>query len=303
MAIVFKFMGGFLLTVGMLLGVFLAQLPQGLLPNEINFLPAVMIVAGGFFYWRGRQYAARAAAQTTRADSRPSVLFLRDFRSDPSTLGQAFSTLLRMTTLSGLSTEEEQLAAVMQPFGDLIAIGKPGEALPTPGAARQYASDEEWQDVVSNRIREARFVVIRAGSGEGLLWELKRVVELMDPQKLLLLLFRMKRRHYRQFRDKASAIFRVALPAPERCARFGRISGFITFSADWTPSFLPLKAPLWRRSPYKPVQRMFQFALKPIFEAAGVEWKRPPVSPLRVFAVVASGLFGLLSLWVVWVIV
>ena len=45
----------------------------------------------------------------------------------------------------------------------VVAIGKPGEDLPTPGAARIYVSDEEWKEEVKRRMRAARLVVIRAG--------------------------------------------------------------------------------------------------------------------------------------------
>jgi hypothetical protein len=37
---------------------------------------------------------------------------------------------------SGWLTDVERLREMLQPFGDLVAIGKPGETLPTPGAAR-----------------------------------------------------------------------------------------------------------------------------------------------------------------------
>jgi hypothetical protein len=78
---------------------------------------------------------------------------------------------------------EEQLAEALQPFGDLVAIGQPGERLPLPGAARIYASEEEWKEVVSRQMRAARLVVIRAGVGENLFWELKQAVETLKSAK------------------------------------------------------------------------------------------------------------------------
>jgi hypothetical protein len=68
---------------------------------------------------------------------------MRPFRSD--------STFLRAFLGSGLGkTEEEQLADVLRPFGELVTIGRPGESLPTPDAARIYTSDEEWKDVIKH---------------------------------------------------------------------------------------------------------------------------------------------------------
>jgi hypothetical protein len=63
-------------------------------------------------------------------------------------------------------SEEEALVDLLRPFGELVAIGRPGERLPTPGAARIYTSDEEWKDVVKRQMRATRLVVIRAAVGE-----------------------------------------------------------------------------------------------------------------------------------------
>jgi hypothetical protein len=112
------------------------------------FLLFVVIPVGAFLLRRGRQYAAQAIAKTIITDSKSHVLYLRAFRSDTSTLKQVFS-INYTTLLWAIKSEEEQLAEVLLPFGELIAIGRPGEGLPTPGAARIYTSDEEWKDVVN----------------------------------------------------------------------------------------------------------------------------------------------------------
>ena len=75
---------------------------------------------------------------------------------------------------------------MLRPFGDLIAIGRPGERLPTPGAARIYTSDEEWKDVVKRQMQAAQLVVIRADVGENVFWELTQAVKTLNPQKLLI---------------------------------------------------------------------------------------------------------------------
>src|ERR1044071_5748003 len=291
--------GVVLLIVGVVSGYVIRLLGQNPATSELlpfTFLPILMILAGAFFFWRGRQYAARATAHVPSAGSGPYVLYLRDFRTDPSTARQVFSALQTPNLLGGLVTEEEQLAEALKPFGELVAIGRPGESLPTPGAVRMYASEEEWRPVVTNQMRDARLVVIRAGSGEGLMWELKRAAELVSPQKLLLLVLAMKKDQYKYFRQAAHAVFGVALPDAERFARFGRIFGFISFSADWNAAFLPLTAPFLSRSAYKPFRRTFKFALKPVFQAFGVEWQQPPVSRLMVSLIGMLGLFGILIL-------
>jgi hypothetical protein len=210
-----KSAGVTLIATGVILGLTLRFLPS----SEINgillvlvYVQPLLILGGAFFYWRGRQYAARAKAEAIITESKPDVLYLRSFRSDASTTRQVFSSILTPQLISGFATEEEQLADVLRPFGDLVAIGQPGEDLPKPGAARIYASDEEWKEVVKHQIRAARLVVIRAGVGENLLWEFKQAIETVDPQKLLILVLTMKVKHYESFRTKASEVLSVSLP-------------------------------------------------------------------------------------------
>ncbi len=202
------------------------------------YLPFLLIPGGAFLFWRGRQYGAKADAERIVTDPNPDVLYLRAFRSDPSTKGYVFFTWVRLGW--GLATEEEQLADVLRPFGDLVAIGQPGEGLPKPGAARIYASDEEWKEIVKGQMQAARLVIIRAGAGENLLWELKQAVETLNPQKVLILVLNMK--------------------------------------ADWKPSVLQLpRLPTFRRSVFKPYRQLFKLALRPVFERFGLEWQPQPV--------------------------
>ena len=69
---------------------------------------------------------------------------------------------------AGPATQEEPLADELGPIGDFVAIGQPGEELPTPGAMRIYASDAEWKEIVKAQMRIARLVIMRAGIGENL---------------------------------------------------------------------------------------------------------------------------------------
>jgi hypothetical protein len=201
----------------------------------------VPFAAGGtLLFWRGRQYAAKADAERIVTDSNPNVLYLRAFRSDASTA--------RYVNLPGrlgwaLATQEEQLGDALRPFGDLVAIGQPGEGLPKPGAARIYTSDEEWKEVVKRQMRAARLVIIRAGGGENRLWEMKQAVETLNPQKVLILVLQMKAKHYESFRTKVNPVLGVSLPEGLTLRRhFGRFSGFIGFGADWKPNVLPLES-------------------------------------------------------------
>jgi len=110
-----------------------------------NILRVTLMFSGAFLYWRGRQYAAQASAESVITDAKQHLLYLRPFRSD--------YTFVKAFLRQFETTEEEQLANVLRPFGELVAIGRPGESLPTPGAARIYTSDEEWRDVVNRQMQ------------------------------------------------------------------------------------------------------------------------------------------------------
>src|SRR5262249_52081031 len=119
----------------------------------ILLLVTPLMIGGMLLHFRGRRQAAMAAAKGPGGllcESRPHVLYLRSFQTDPATLSKKL--------FSGFTTEEEQLADVLRPFGNLVAIGRPGEPLPLPGAARMYATESEWKELVLDRMRSAPLV-------------------------------------------------------------------------------------------------------------------------------------------------
>jgi len=264
------------------------------MPFATRFISVLMILGGAFLCWRGRQYRAKATAQSIIDDGKPDVLYLRAFQTDSSVLRFVGWSFLLPRLIAGLVTEEEQLRDVLRPFGDLIAIGRPGEKLPTPGAARLYVSDAEWQSVVSARMRSAALVIIRAGRSTGLLWELKQAFANLDPTKLLILVLNMKRKDYAAFREEMNKMLGVGFPEFDGFISFRRVSGFVRFAPDWKPEMLRLRAPYLRRTIYKPYQPLFQCALKPVFSDYGLEWQMPPVSILTVVVKLVFAGFALL---------
>jgi hypothetical protein len=300
----FKRTGIFLLVAGTLLGLMSGFLSFRITGSSwslsfqlmFQFLVTTLLFVGGFLYWRGRQYADKAVAGRVIRDSKSDVLYLRAFGTDPSISEYMAWAAGGAGLISGGLTDEEQLCEALQPFGHLLAIGKPGETLPTPGAARLYASDAEWKNVVIDQMQSARLVVIRAGTSEGLLWELKEAVQVVNPNKLLILILKMRKKHYEGFRKEAEQIFNATFPKIHELKRFWRVSGFVRFSPNWSPNFLPLRAPFFRRG-YKPYRRLFEYTLRPVFEEYDLEWKPPPVSILTVSVVVlSSGIIVLILL-------
>jgi hypothetical protein len=257
----------------------------------IKFIATIMLLMGGFLYWRGRQHETLRTAGRALYDSKPDVLYLRAFETDASFHEYLGKIIFHESIRSAISgTEEEQLREALEPFGDLIAIGKPGETLPTPGAARLYASDAEWKNVVAKQMERARLVVIRAGSSAGLLWELEQAVQVLNPKKVVILVFNMWQKKYEAFRKEAERTFKCTFPKADEIGRFWRVSGFIRFSANWEPTFLPLRMPYYRRSTYKPYRRLFKFALGPVFQEYGLDWRPPRISIWRSLVLVFWGL-------------
>jgi hypothetical protein len=172
-----------------------------------GFLGVFVMIGGTLLYFRGRQQAAKVRAVGAHSplhDAKPDVLYLRSFRTDVSTSARIIA--------SGFSTEEEQLADVLRPFGDLIAVGKPGEALPVPGATRMYAADSEWKQIVLDRMRSTPLVVIRAGTGPGLLWEFGQAISTLNPEKLLVFVFNITIKEYTAFAEQVRESHQISLP-------------------------------------------------------------------------------------------
>jgi hypothetical protein len=75
----------------------------------VLFAAPLMMMFGVLVYFSGRQQAARVVAESSSGrlgHSKPDVLYLRSFKSDPAT---SFKKLI-----SGFTTEEEQLVASLR---------------------------------------------------------------------------------------------------------------------------------------------------------------------------------------------
>jgi hypothetical protein len=245
--------------------------------NSSALVGALLMPGGMFAYFRGRRQAAKVIATDSNNQApaeKASVLYLRSFKSDTST---PFKTLM-----SGFTTEEEQLADGLRPFGDMVAIGRPCERLPLPGAARMYATDSEWKSVVLDHLRSASLVVIRAGSGAGLLWEVSHALTTLSPRQIVILVLNLTLDEYRHFADLVHNNTQLTVPEIASCNLKMTIvdfrynwskaaPGFIVFADDWSPTFLPLPFTMTRIG-YNDLKKAFNLALRPVFERHGVQW-------------------------------
>lgn len=135
----------------------------------------------------GWKYDAVRAERLLEEDTRAPVLYVRSFKDDDKIiLGSGFRRWIQyvLVYLTAVSVEQE-LAFIMNRVGPVVAIGQPGELLPELGAARLYASDQEWRAKVTNLMRQARLVIVRAGSTANLEWEIDQAVQVVQRQRLI----------------------------------------------------------------------------------------------------------------------
>jgi hypothetical protein len=145
-----------------------------------------------------------------------------------------------------------------------------------------YATESNWKELVLERMRSAPLVVIRAGAGPGLAWEVAEIFSTLRPEQLVILVLNLTLDEYRVFADQVRIRAGVTLPAIEPCSpkwtivdlRYNltkALPGFVTFSDDWSPAFLALPFTLSRLG-YNDLKGPFNAALRPVFEKHGVDW-------------------------------
>lgn len=104
-------------------------------------------------------------------DPRPPVLYLRAFKDDERNIESRFSRIFRLSPYVGPSGIDEMTAMQFQSVGPVVAIGRPGEKLVSPGAAKEYVDDSVWLARVKELIGKASVVVVAVGDTDGLQME------------------------------------------------------------------------------------------------------------------------------------
>lgn len=165
--------------------VFLIAYEVGVLVGLIPILAMLALTA--FLYRRARRRALLPAAELSKRNPRPIVLYLRSFRDEALKM-RARATNGR-TTLERVVrvTFEEVVTDHLWRTGPVVAIGKPGDKLPPLGAARDYVSGDGWQQKVEEMMLSASVIVVVVGRTEGLAWEFAKIIELGLMPKLILL--------------------------------------------------------------------------------------------------------------------
>lgn len=99
----------------------------------------------------------RTAEEVIAIVSSPPIVLLRSFVGRPA---------MRVAEGKGVSkrTFEQLVALQLRPYGPFVGIGRPGEALPQPGAARTYTSDAEWQEKALPMMAASRRIAFIVGA-------------------------------------------------------------------------------------------------------------------------------------------
>jgi len=127
------------------------------------------------------------------ADHRPPVLFLRSFTDDEKLQYQFADRALFDFSL------ESRLADHFYALGPFIAVGEPKDESPHLGAARVQLSDDQWQGAVVDWIANSQLILIMAGATHWIGWEMRKVIDLGDAEKTIILFPQTKNR-WRLFR-------------------------------------------------------------------------------------------------------
>jgi hypothetical protein len=142
--------------------------------------------------------------------------------------------LLRMIFDHDAGSSEECLVRFFEAYGPVVAIGKPGETMATPGAARMYVEDDRWQMAIQTELRKAQAVVVQPSTSAGVRWELEQIRAHVDAQRVLFCLVRFWRRPqaYEELSHLVRTSFRLELP---RVVPYLGRPAFILFNRDWDP--------------------------------------------------------------------
>ena len=229
-----------------------------------SFLSVVLTaLACGALYWAARFFVRlglalrpRGARRAMEADARAPIVFLRPFDEDgqartrhdlrdDDSFGRVGTVMMRhvipyaaeirllVKFYFGLDdpTLEEELESYFSWYGPFVAIGRPGEQLSTAGAARMYVSDDDWQAEVLALVDRAGFVVWQAGPSAGTMWELERLVERLEPSRLMLIIPDPMTRPAAFEGVKGKIDDALPRPLPEFVTR----TNFVLFDDDWSP--------------------------------------------------------------------
>jgi hypothetical protein len=247
-------LGTLLVVVSPVLAVVLFLMLLSLQLEDFRFtLYGFAFLVVGVYYGvlTGRRLRAPDAASLMKRDPRPPLVFLRPFNEDrrvvtPGPLGTRQGGVAPGENKGRKTAIEVTLACLLHDFGPFIAVGRPGEALVTLGAARAYVSDDEWKEAVWGMIQRAGAVILQPEASAGTLWEAEQVARIVDRKRLLLIVPdpTVRPLRYARIRDVVQEQLGVTLPITEDCPPCDAFY----FDGSGNPEPLRLELPRFRLS-------------------------------------------------------
>ena len=185
----------------------------------------------------------RDADKIRERDARNPVLYLRSFQNEdkqarPPGRHKDIKLMLEYNRTKIVPHEAIRMQLlfgfVMNSIGPYIALAHPQQKAirVSIGPAIKYVPDNEWQEVVSAWMIEAAAIVFDIGTTAGVLWEIKFIIERIDPRKILFIVPE-DAIEYSSFVKQASHLFPYGLP------NHGPPSCLIAFDRGWSPLLLP----------------------------------------------------------------
>lgn len=236
-----------------------------------------------------RMRSARTAAGALQADPRQPVVYLRSFTDD--------AWARKLNRIGALASEEEAITAVFSDVGPVVGLDRRTRNL---GAAMSEVPGAGWQTAILWLLAHARVVILRAGTGASLLWELRQAREMLAPEQLFILV-PADQDAYREFARRAVGVLPYPLPAlgfPP--VRRRDLVALLTFSAGWQPAAVSLRP----RMPLRlilPLDVRLGLRLRPVLRSLGgvriryAAWRSRALFVLAVAVVLAVLLVGIIS--------
>ena len=209
----------------------------------------LFLIAGRHFFFSlqlsDQRRLAASADQVLRDDTRAPVLYFRSFDDDV----QETAFIRALNTAPNMMLEknaEQVLSEYLKCIGPVVAIGRPGEALPELGFARMYVEHEHWQSRVLDLIDRAALVVLRAGHSEGVLWETAQLLSQSVLPRVIVIVPSTTGFNYDKYRDEVRRVAAIRLPelptSTIRCFPLG-VRAVIRFEPNGSPRLCDFPEP------------------------------------------------------------
>ncbi len=216
--------------------------------NDISYIEfdnSIFIVSWGigmgYLLYLKKRIKLPAIEEVLETDKRLPVVYLRSFKYDEvRTSGGYFSFprniqeffFVYIQPIVGIGFDELIEPQISRRIGPLIALGRPSDYLPMPGASRTYVNDKDWQATVSKFIADSSKIIFLESITEGAKWELEYITKNCNPQKLIVLTFPKKFQFYRKgWSNFQSLLASCGINVSEQDPGAGSV---ISFSDNWT---------------------------------------------------------------------